>query len=98
MTTLIADAPRLSFRFVPRGISLRCAAPEAQDRHLPADGVLRVARPLGRTVSCLEGTLWLTHDGDCRDVILPAGCSHRCDRDTKLIVQALAGVAKLRLL
>jgi hypothetical protein len=48
-----------------------------------------VQHPLGRTVRCERGSLWLTFDNDCRDVVLDAGARHVCDRDTCMIVAAL---------
>ena len=62
--------------------------PEVQQ--LQRHGCLRLAHPLGRQVRCESGTLWLTFDGDSRDVILEAGDSLLCDRDSMLLVQALA--------
>ncbi|KQT09508.1 DUF2917 domain-containing protein [Ramlibacter sp. Leaf400] len=44
----------------------------------------------GGTIRCLHGCVWLTHDGDCRDVVLEAGEFHVVDRDTRLVVHALA--------
>lgn len=49
-----------------------------------------VVRPLGCTVSCETGTLWLTFDNDAGDVILEAGQSHRCTQAAKLSIHALA--------
>ena len=37
-----------------------------------------IARPLGRTVTCESGTLWLTFDNEPADVILEAGQSYGC--------------------
>jgi hypothetical protein len=44
----------------------------------------------GSSIACLEGCLWLTHDGDCRDIVLEAGQSHVADRDSRLAIHALA--------
>jgi Protein of unknown function (DUF2917) len=44
----------------------------------------------GGCVECIEGCLWLTHDGDCRDIVLEAGQSHVADRDSRLVIHALA--------
>jgi hypothetical protein len=48
-----------------------------------------IARPLGRTVTCESGTLWLTFDHETADVILEAGQSHRCASTSKLAIHAL---------
>lgn len=45
--------------------------------------------PLGLAVQCLTGCLWLTQDGDDRDIVLDAGQSHTCDRQSRLVVHAL---------
>jgi hypothetical protein len=42
-------------------------------------------------VECLEGCVWLTHDGDCRDVVIDAGQSFVADRDSRLLIHALSG-------
>lgn len=43
----------------------------------------------GGTIACIQGCVWLTHDGDCRDIVLEAGQSHVADRDSRLVVHAL---------
>jgi len=68
----------------------------SQAQTLPECRFIRVLRPLGRDVHCDSGSLWVTFDGDRRDVILVAGQAHRCDRNTRLIVQALEE-ARLRI-
>lgn len=49
-----------------------------------------IIRPLGRTITCEDGTLWLTFDNEPHDVILEAGQSHRCVKASKLLIHALA--------
>lgn len=41
-------------------------------------------------VRCAEGSLWLTHDGDPRDVILGSDESYQADRENPLRLHALA--------
>ena len=48
-----------------------------------------VRQPLGRTVTCEAGTLWLTFDHALPDIVLEAGESHRCALNTALLVYAL---------
>jgi hypothetical protein len=48
-----------------------------------------IASPLGCTVTCETGTLWLTFDNASQDVILEAGQSHRCTKASKLAIHAL---------
>lgn len=62
---------------------------------LSRDQIMRTARPLGKTVHCVEGSLWLTFDEDCRDVVLAAGDRHICDRNTTLTIQALDEDARI---
>ena len=44
----------------------------------------------GRVVLCLSGTLWLTQDGDPRDIVLEAGEEAQIDRDGLSILHALS--------
>jgi hypothetical protein len=41
------------------------------------------------TLTCLEGWIWLTREGDVRDYMLAAGRSVRLDRPGRVVVQAL---------
>lgn len=50
---------------------------------------LVVAQPLGATVTCGSGSLWITHDGDVRDVVISAGERHTCDRASRMLVFGL---------
>lgn len=59
------------------------------ERQLDKNATAWIARPLGRTVSCEAGTLWLTFDGEPQDLILEAGQSHRCNKASKLCIHAL---------
>ncbi len=49
-----------------------------------------ITRPLGRTITCERGTLWLTFDNEPLDLILEAGQSYRCAHASKLGIHALA--------
>lgn len=60
-----------------------------QIRDLAAHATIRIADPVGCTVTCLSGVLWLTHDGDPKDLILKPGEQYRADRRSMLLVQAL---------
>ena len=61
-----------------------------QVRHIPIG--LRELRVIddacGQTIACESGELWITQDGDRRDVILPAGQSWRIDRAGPLVLSA----------
>lgn len=66
------------------------AAPAvAAVRELEAGAIVGIARPLGRTIYCAAGTLWLTFDNEAQDVIVEAGQSHRCAKSSKLLIQAM---------
>jgi hypothetical protein len=44
----------------------------------------------GHRITCESGELWLTQDGDRRDIILPTGQSWLVDRPGPLVLSALA--------
>jgi hypothetical protein len=48
-----------------------------------------VQRPEGVTIECQRGCLWLTHDGDPRDVVLCAGQRYTSLLGQRLLVHAL---------
>lgn len=62
------------------------------DSHALGKGeVRRVRTPEGKRVECLSGVLWLTQDGDRRDIVLEAGEAFVFDRDDgDALVSALA--------
>ena len=49
-------------------------------RHLP----VRV----GRSVECLSGSIWITQDGDLRDIVLGPGEAFAFDRRTDALLSA----------
>jgi hypothetical protein len=55
---------------------------------LPRNGVLRIADGQPHMIDVFEGEVWVTQDGDPRDVILEAGESFRFDSDGLTLVQA----------
>jgi len=56
---------------------------------LDKDATLTVARPLRCEVHCVLGTLWITHDGDPKDIVIEAGHSYRADRNARMLISAL---------
>ena len=56
---------------------------------LQKNALLSIARPLGCRIDCIQGGIWITHDGDARDILLSSGEHHIGDRRSRLIVQAL---------
>jgi hypothetical protein len=51
--------------------------------------IRRVAAPLGRRVECVSGVLWVTQDGDRRDIILEPGDAFDFDRAEGVLISAL---------
>lgn len=48
-----------------------------------------ILHPRGMRIECLAGCVWLTHDGDPRDVVLQSPATHLADRDSRLLIHAL---------
>jgi hypothetical protein len=57
---------------------------------LAADATLWIERPLGRTVRCERGTLWLTFDGEPQDLFLGPGQSLSCTLASRLGIHAMS--------
>lgn len=58
-------------------------------RTLPKDSLLRIRRGRGQTVMVLEGLVWITQDGDPRDIFLEQGELFTLDGSPMTLVQAL---------
>jgi hypothetical protein len=71
------------------------AARAPQALALEKNAIHPIAHPLGRTVTCESGALWLTFDNTPPDVVLEAGESFTCTNQNRLLIQALQG-ARLR--
>jgi hypothetical protein len=63
--------------------------PASRMQGLAKGAMLRVDRPLDVVVQCSHGSVWVTHDGDPKDVVLEAGESYRSRSPARMIVQAL---------
>ena len=57
---------------------------------LPRNVSLGLQRHAGDRIECVSGTVWVTQDGDLRDIVLNAGESFRIDRSGHALVSALA--------
>lgn len=62
--------------------------PAGQVIALDARHSTHVNHARGWTVRALEGSIWITQDGDIRDVIIAAGQSFVLDRDTPALLSA----------
>ena len=56
---------------------------------LAKNGSLSEAQPQGSIIECLDGCVWITLDGDVRDVVIGGGQSFRPDRNRHALIQAL---------
>ena len=70
-------------------------APAASSRHLHQGETLVASHTRGLYLQCLVGSLWITHDGDCKDLILEAGQSYQSAHDRRMLVYALAPASVL---
>lgn len=62
---------------------------------LPKDAVRRLRGERGRGIAVFRGTVWVTQDGDLRDIVLDAGESFDFDRPGRVVVQALGDASIL---
>jgi hypothetical protein len=60
---------------------------------LSRHGHLEVTDGRGMSMRCLAGSLWVTQDGDPRDIVLTPGETFTLDRDGLAIVYATADAA-----
>lgn len=56
---------------------------------LPERHTLTLPASQGRHIDCLQGCLWITQDGDPRDVVLQAGQRFSGDHGRRTLVHAL---------
>ncbi len=57
-------------------------------RTLVKGTVRHLAARVGRSVECLSGSIWITQDGDRRDIVLGAGEAFAFDRKTDAVLSA----------
>lgn len=48
-----------------------------------------LCEPLGQRVECLGGCVWITLDGDRRDIVVEGGQAFTADRDQRALIHAL---------
>ena len=64
---------------------------------LAKNQIRRIDSAIGAQIQCLYGNLWLTQDGDPRDIILEPGDEYRFERDAVTYVSALSDASFLLL-
>jgi hypothetical protein len=62
---------------------------------LEARGIERVLNGAGATIECVKGALWITQEGDERDVTLAAGERFYLDRNGLAVIYGLEPAAFL---
>jgi hypothetical protein len=68
------------------------AAPWLADpvQALARGATLRVECPEGTAVACLDGCLWITHDGESEDIIVEPGMPYTAAKASTMLVHAMA--------
>jgi Protein of unknown function (DUF2917) len=61
------------------------------DLRLASKEVRAIKASVGVTVECLSGRVWITQDGDPRDVVLDPQETFIVDRDSRTLIMALEG-------
>lgn len=84
--------------------AMRASRPQAGRRITPAaqgpltidkGATLAIERGAGVDVCCVSGSLWITHDGDVKDVLIDAGGTYRSERAGRMLVHGLAASSAL---
>ncbi len=65
----------------------------ADTQTLQKRALLVVRDPLQHRVECLGGSVWITHDGDIKDIILDAGQNYQAERNSRMVIYALTDVS-----
>ena len=68
-------------------------APPLTEISLGQRSLYRIADGKGHKVLCLRGAIWLTQEGDRRDIVLTAGESFTLDRAGLAVLYALSAAS-----
>lgn len=71
---------------------MRANLDEVGTKRLAPGQSLRVCDAVGSTVMCCAGTVWITQEGDLRDIFLTAGQSFTFDRSGLALIRAEEGM------
>jgi hypothetical protein len=69
--------------------------PAEDEIHLQGNQMLRLRNSLGLVVRVVSGSLWITQDGDTRDIVLEAGQSFEPDRNGVVLLSPIGTAAIL---
>jgi Protein of unknown function (DUF2917) len=58
-------------------------------QHLQRGTALDLPEPMGYEVECLDGSVWITHVGDTKDLVLEAGQFYHVDSPQRMLAYAL---------
>lgn len=58
-------------------------------RAVPRQSTVALDAPEGRRITCVLGCVWITHDGEPRDIVLEPGQSYRSDSGARVLVYGL---------
>lgn len=62
---------------------------QALTLHLHRAQMVRLPETRGARVACLSGSVWITEDGDVRDIVLEPGESHLSDGTGAMLIYGL---------
>lgn len=80
--------------FLPPGRASITPSPQALQQ-LQKGATLVLPEPLGVQLAVVRGDVWITHDGDCKDVVLASGERYTSERPARMLVHCLADATVL---
>jgi hypothetical protein len=73
-----------------QAVARSAVRPDTSVRKLARSSLVSISNPKGQEVWCVQGTLWITQDGDSKDHIVEAGNGFVADHSTPLTFYALS--------